>query len=131
MNLTMHELQISPVAVTRTIPNAELHLLPKNLQIQVVNNEVREAVCCMVSYFAVAAHPVHIKLHRRYPKDWWQAFRRRWCPRWWLARHPVHYSTIDINRTIYTHVCPHLPVDRSGRHVTWVTEMSDNLEKVP
>ena len=50
MNLTMHELQISPVAVTRTIPNAELHLLPKNLQIQVVNNEVREAVCCMVSY---------------------------------------------------------------------------------
>ena len=27
----------------------------------------------------------------KWPRDWWQAFRERWCPRWWLARHPVLY----------------------------------------
>jgi hypothetical protein len=23
------------------------------------------------------------------PVDWWQAFRARWLPKWWLRRHPV------------------------------------------
>lgn len=32
------------------------------------------------------------------PADWWQAVRERWCPAWWLARHPVRYrvETIDV-----------------------------------
>lgn len=24
-----------------------------------------------------------------FPADWWQAFRQRWLPAWWLRRHPV------------------------------------------
>ena len=27
----------------------------------------------------------------KWPMDWWQAFRARWFPRWWLVRHPVMY----------------------------------------
>jgi hypothetical protein len=24
-----------------------------------------------------------------HPVDWWQAFRERWLPKWWLAKYPV------------------------------------------
>ena len=24
-----------------------------------------------------------------WPEDWWQHFRQRWAPAWWLRRHPV------------------------------------------
>lgn len=27
-----------------------------------------------------------------WPADWWQAFRARWFPRWWLRRWPVRYE---------------------------------------
>lgn len=41
-----------------------------------------------------------------YPKDWWQAVRARWCPAWWLKKHPVdvHTHTLEVS---YQHVCPH------------------------
>lgn len=27
----------------------------------------------------------------KYPADWWQAFKKRWAPRWFLRRWPVVY----------------------------------------
>jgi len=29
----------------------------------------------------------------RYPRDWWQAVRERFLPKWWLQRFPVQYHT--------------------------------------
>lgn len=31
-----------------------------------------------------------------YPSDWWQAFRERWLPAWWLRRHPVRVTTRSL-----------------------------------
>jgi hypothetical protein len=45
--------------------------------------------------------------------DWWQSFRARWSPRWWLRKHPV--KTRDVVSKQYVdrvvkvfNVCPHL-----------------------
>ena len=35
-----------------------------------------------------------------YPKDWWEAFRSRWFPKWVLSRWPVEYVKFDV-RAIY------------------------------
>lgn len=37
--------------------------------------------------------PVEIK----FPRDWWQAFRERWLPKWWLKRWPVVYEVRKIH----------------------------------
>jgi len=36
-----------------------------------------------------------------YPRDWWQAFRERWFPRWWLKRYPVKHTYVP-GRPAYT-----------------------------
>ena len=36
-----------------------------------------------------------------YPEDWWQAFRARWAPRWWLKRRPVRYTVVRIEARAY------------------------------
>lgn len=37
-----------------------------------------------------------------YPADWWQAFRQRWAPAWWLRRYPVCCTrrTVEV-RALY------------------------------
>lgn len=45
--------------------------------------------------------------------DWWQSFRARWAPRWWLKRHPVKQREIVVNQNYdqvlkIFNVCPHL-----------------------
>ncbi len=36
------------------------------------------------------------ELEERWPADWWQAFRERWFPAWWLRRWPVRYKSVSI-----------------------------------
>jgi len=33
----------------------------------------------------------------RYPLDWWQAFRERWLPQFWLAWFPVRYHEWHVD----------------------------------
>jgi len=32
----------------------------------------------------------------KYPKDWWQAFKERWFPKWLLKRYPVQYHEAHV-----------------------------------
>ena len=33
----------------------------------------------------------------RYPRDWWQAFKERWFPRWLRTRYPVEYKEHHVD----------------------------------
>ena len=45
----------------------------------------------------------------KYPADWWQAFRARWFPAWWLRRRPVRNTEIRMTlKALY----PQLPIDQ-------------------
>jgi hypothetical protein len=35
----------------------------------------------------------------RWPATWWDAFKERWAPRWWLRRWPAKYDHADF--TVY------------------------------
>lgn len=52
------------------------------------------------------------------PLDWWQAFRARWFPAWWLARWPVRMRQIYAVTARYRyHVCPHFDLPPGNNHV--------------
>jgi len=61
-----------------------------------------------------------------WPADWWQAFRARWFPRWWLRRWPVrHEVRVVTTKTTIVRTCPHLSIParpHSGAqvHLTWL-----------
>ncbi len=33
----------------------------------------------------------------KWPKDWWEAFKERWAPRWYLKRWPVLYHREQVD----------------------------------
>lgn len=62
-----------------------------------------------------------VTIHERWPVDWWQAFRERWLPAWWLRRHPVKYREINVDQAIYGPVCPHTKLfDTRTKHLQWM-----------
>jgi hypothetical protein len=36
----------------------------------------------------------------RYPKDWWEAFKERWFPKWLLERYPAQYNTVIVKECL-------------------------------
>jgi hypothetical protein len=37
-----------------------------------------------------------------YPADWWEAFKERWAPKWFLRRYPVRFTSKELDaRTIW------------------------------
>ena len=61
-------------------------------------DELAHACATQISLFASVMLPVHAEQSDSvsYPRDWWQACRERWLPRWWKRRHPVLYQTETI-----------------------------------
>lgn len=47
---------------------------------------------------------------KHYPKDWWQAFKERWFPRWAKIRWPVEYTELSASiKAIYPKLKVSLP----------------------
>jgi hypothetical protein len=36
----------------------------------------------------------------QYPKDWWEAFKERWFPKWLLKRYPVRYRVVNMKECL-------------------------------
>ncbi len=64
----------------------------------VLYNQVRVAVRGFVWAESESVQRTEIK----YPRDWWQAFKERWFPKWLLEKYPVdyHHITVDV-KAIY------------------------------
>lgn len=67
-----------------------------------------------------------ISIDEQWPKDWWQAFRERWFPKWRLKKHPVRYKTIQIYQKTFKAVCPHMttPQGDNNVHIEWFAEQA-------
>jgi hypothetical protein len=52
-----------------------------------------------------------------YPSDWWEAFKKRFFPKWLLKKYPVVYHE---EKTVY--VCPHIDVPKNhSEHLEFIT----------
>jgi len=61
------------------------------------------------------------------PLDWWQAFRGRWFPDWWLDRHPVKQRVIETLVT-HRHLCPHLEIPDRSVHAAFLRQVLGRQE---
>jgi hypothetical protein len=57
----------------------------------------------------------------KHPRDWWQAFKERWSPRWALRRWPVVYTVHDISaKVLYPNLRVQLPREKYSLVIdTW------------
>jgi hypothetical protein len=128
-----HVADFIPVHAARIIPTEDAERMPSEQLKVELDLAVRGLRVDMEAY--IAAMPGEwIRLHRQWPADWWQAFRERWAPRWWLARHPVRYEELHVDEQKYGPICPHLPSDDRSLHLEWLTkdqtEPSDPADRV-
>lgn len=103
-----------------TIDLRELRGLKDHSRIIPCYAAVADKLIVQLSSFVLGGCPETVSIHHRWPLDWWQAFRARWFPVWWLRRHPVAYECYDYERTFYAKVCPHVAVDLKGTHFAWI-----------
>ena len=62
--------------------------------------------------------------------DWWQAFRQRWLPRWWLRRWPVKVSRVALE-TVHYRVCPHVRREPYQSHLHWLAVGEPEIRRRP
>lgn len=83
--------------------------------------DCREGLRIEMETFVAAMPTKLIEINKRWPKDWWQAFRERWFPVWWITRWPIQYKGIHIKQQLYSRVCPHLRKDSESMHLKFLT----------
>lgn len=97
---------------------------------QYLDTVTNEMVVSLDTYMAGIVSE-RIVIDRQWPADWWQAFRERWFPGWWLARRPVQYERIHVDKKIFSAVCPHVPITSPGqvtRHLEWMALTHDGVD---
>jgi hypothetical protein len=105
---------------TQRIPRLTVLLSRANLQ-----TAIEAGTGDMVLFLDTYMHGIgeeRIVIDREWPADWWQAFRERWFPKWWLKCWPVLHKSLHINEAKYAAVCPHIHDDGRDqqKHIRWM-----------
>lgn len=61
----------------------------------------------------------------RYPKDWWQAFKERWFPRWLRRKFPVRWTTWSSKASI---LWPDIVIPNSGEPIRYLSISKNEIE---
>lgn len=114
------------VVITDTLPTLP-SASDSRLEMQAAaeyNLVLRRMAVQMTSY--LEAIPDHeIRVDRKWPADWWQAFKERWLPKWALTRWPVKYDGVYVREMIYKAVCPHISGEPTSVHTEWLVQHQD------
>lgn len=115
------DLDVIMVAARRAI---DKKLLLLNCEAHVREDMVGNIWACLTQEL-LGGCVENVDIERRWPSDWWQAFKERWFPKWWLKRWPVNYQTISVHRRIHTRVCPHFAIQPGVNHVRFLMGKDD------
>lgn len=83
---------------------------------------VADALVVQLIKYIPAMADERLVVHEKWPLNWWEAFKERWLQ--WLPWVKIQYRQIDIERTIYKAVCPHLSLEPHTRHVEFLCNHS-------
>ena len=118
------------IGIQKAISHHVMRLLEsEGPDLQVFVDQMAHAVVCDIRGFVLKmAEQKELKRTKTaeqsviYPRDWWQAFRQRWAPKWWLDRYPVQMTTVtiatqtDVVEKHETRICPHTRVPDNRPH---------------
>lgn len=126
LNHIHSEVQTVMAELVKVAAERRMSMIPfvrNHLKVSTRIDEDAQELVCLLTSIVLGKHEGRIDydapavdVEEKYPEDWWQAFRERWLPRWWLKRYPVVYQTISVHRPkVSIHeqkirVCPHLDI---------------------
>ncbi len=93
------------VAVRQVL--GDLPFVKNSLELSFRAEQATRCLIVELRGFVLGKKEGRVVVNERWPSDWWQAFRERWFPAWWLRRWPVQYKTLQIDKQCWR-VCPHL-----------------------
>lgn len=112
-----------PFAVQRYLDIEAL----RRCKVDVELDPITDAMVVRLIGFVHAMPGERIRISRRWPKTWWQAVKERWLPKWAKAYWPVDYETLEIDKQLFTAMCPHIQDDAQRDHLRWMAMKSDEL----
>ncbi len=113
-----HTADFIRVTSKATVSHRELERSFRPLEI--VIEQMANELAIKVHAFIACMPQERIVIDREWPADWWQAFRERWFPQWWLIRHPIRHERVYINQRIYSNICPHIQKDNKSMHLDFL-----------
>jgi hypothetical protein len=57
------------------------------------------------------------------PADWWEHFKQRWAPKWFLRKYPVKMKHLGFVSNVTNYICPHTNTNWGNdkeTHVAWL-----------
>lgn len=111
------------LSARRVVSKAQLEAIPYG-QLNTFWNELTGTMQVELQQF-LAGCPRREHHRERVPADWWQAFRERWFPAWWLRRYPLRTRTIIVRTTVWERICPHTQTDASKRHTMFLADVPE------
>ena len=79
-----------------------------------LESEVEHATRSLLLSLSTYIHGMpkeRVVVDSKWPRDWWQAFRERWFPGWWLKRHPV-FTIASTSTSRFTQRCARISKTR-------------------
>lgn len=109
------------IDIEQTLSMQGLHFARNHAEMSAyVDNAARALVVRLTTYLIAGPEEERVDVEEKWPTDWWQAFRERWFPHWWLRRWPVRYRTLSVHRRFKTRVCPHVNILNKQDHLGWL-----------
>ena len=104
---------------------SDLAFLRNTMSVQTYINNVTGQMVVDLKASVLAMPTRRVLLKVQYPADWWQAFRARWFPAWWLRRWPIEYEVVEVDEQLYGAICPHVDVKVNAEHFKWLAQHAE------
>lgn len=132
MNFEMAHLHVKHIHIEGMVNALGLTMLGNgNLELltRVIEGEARHlAISLHYTLLRGESEWTEDATYYEHPDGWWQAFRQRWFPGWWLKRYPVKNCQVLCQKNVRVNVCPHLPHDPRERHIKFLVATPEQIE---
>lgn len=111
-----YELERLKYGIVKKVPEALITSIRVEEHLDFMSNEI----AITLQGFIWGNHIQSIQ----YPRDWWQAFKERWYPKWLLAKYPVRYKVFEVDvKALY----PDLKYDIPGHKARIVSQANQYI----
>lgn len=118
----VEQFDVLKVAVESIISLRELDFVRDNLRTNFHQCPLTRQLTIQLESLVAGRRGERIDIDESWPADWWEAFRERWFPVWWLRRWPVKRKGVAVHKETWR-VCPHLncgTVPQQRRHLEFL-----------
>ncbi len=113
------------LSMRRATPLKDMELAAANAEVfPTIDRDLEILVLELRTWILAGKHPETWETIS-YPQDWWQHFRLRFFPEFWLGVYPVKYKRERVRTRGNVYVCPHADLKfRDPKHLEFIAQDS-------